>query len=226
MKIAEAIFEIAYLFFAVGCGIWLLTRRDRGARMTGLAALILGCGDAFHLVPRILDALQPGLDRTVSLGIGKLVTSCTMTLFYLILEWYRHRRYGEAGTASGRQMKWIMGILCAVRLGLCAFPQNGWTVADPPLSWGIIRNIPFTVMGVLTVILWLRSARQDRIYRLLWLTVALSFLFYLPVVVLAGTHKIVGMLMLPKTVMYVWILCMFLRAAKASADSGKASSPA
>ncbi|MBR4711957.1 MAG: hypothetical protein IKP10_07965 [Clostridia bacterium] len=214
MKIAEAVFEIAYLILAVGCGI-LLVRRGRGpVRTTGVAALVLGLGDAFHLVPRIFDAFQPGIDRTAALGAGKLVTSCTMTLFYLILEWYRQDRYGEAGTARGKSRERIMLALAAVRIALCLFPQNAWTQADPPMLWGVIRNVPFAAMGVLTVLYWAKSAKGDRVYRLLPAAVTLSFLFYLPVVVLAGTHKIVGMLMLPKTVMYVWILVMFIRAAR------------
>ena len=28
--------------------------KDKSGKMMGLAALILGCGDAFHLIPRVL----------------------------------------------------------------------------------------------------------------------------------------------------------------------------
>lgn len=50
----------------------------------GLSALVLGCGDAFHLVPRALNYFIDA-DLTAALGIGKLVTSATMTVFYVLL---------------------------------------------------------------------------------------------------------------------------------------------
>jgi hypothetical protein len=40
------------------------------------------------------------------------------------------------------------------------------------------------------------------------LAVALSFGFYLPVVLFSGTFPIVGVLMIPKTMAYVWIVLM------------------
>ena len=55
-------------------------------------ALILGCGDAFHLVPRILNYWIDS-DFTAALGIGKLVTSVTMTAFYLLMEYARREHY-------------------------------------------------------------------------------------------------------------------------------------
>lgn len=35
-----------------------------------------------------------------------------------------------------------------------------------------------------------------------------SCAFYIPVVLWAGTFKVVGMLMIPKTLAYVWIVAM------------------
>ena len=40
------------------------------------------------------------------------------------------------------------------------------------------------------------------------LAVTLSFAFYLPVVLLSGTYPPVGMLMIPKTLAYVWVVWM------------------
>ena len=102
-------------------------------------------------------------------------------------------------------------LLAAVRILLCLMPQNRWTAPDAPLSWGIIRNIPFAVMGAMAVALWLRSSRVDKTLRWLWLAVLLSFLFYFPVVLFADVLPIIGMMMLPKTCMYIWMMVMFLR---------------
>lgn len=203
----ESIFDILYLIFAIVSGITLLYRAKgrRLIRIFGLMTLLLGLGDSFHLVPRVLNYWTEG-DYTSALGIGKLVTSVTMTVFYLLMEYTRRERYGISGQKGALTAAWV---LSAVRIALCGFPQNGWTSAEPSLLWGILRNIPFAVLGVLTVILWLRSAHKDKPLRLLWLAVSLSFLFYLPVVVWAQEIPLIGMLMLPKTCMYIWMILMF-----------------
>ncbi len=207
----ETVFDILYLIFAISSGIWLIRKAGsrKSVHLMGLAALLLGAGDAFHLVPRMLNYWIAG-NWTAALGIGKLVTSITMTVFYLLLEYIRRDRYRDDRNKNLLTVFWI---LAAVRVILCAFPQNGWTSAAPSLIWGVIRNIPFVMIGVITIALWFRSAGQDRTFHLLWLAVLLSFLFYVPVVLWSGKISIIGMLMLPKTVMYIWMICMFRKAA-------------
>jgi len=192
----ESIFDICYLVFAIVSGI-LLLKKSKGrkyVRIFGIMTLLLGCGD-----------------YTAALGIGKLVTSVTMTLFYLLMEYARRDRYKIAGEKGVFASVWILGV---IRIALCCFPQNGWTSAEPSLLWGILRNIPFALLGILTVVLWLRSAKNDKPLKLMWLAVTLSFLFYIPVVLFAQTMPMIGMLMLPKTCMYVWMIVMFKKAGK------------
>ena len=94
-----------------------------------------------------------------------------------------------------------MYLLSALRIALCFFPQNAWLSANAPLSWGIYRNIPFALLGLLIIVLFYRSARQakDRAFRNMWLTIVLSFGFYIPVVLWADVVPMIGMLMIPKT---------------------------
>ena len=208
----ESIFDICYLVFAIVSGI-LLLKKSKGrkyVRIFGIMTLLLGCGDTLHLVPRVLNYWTDG-DYTAALGIGKLVTSITMTLFYILIEYARRDRYKIAGEKGVLASVWILGI---IRIALCCFPQNGWTSAEPSLLWGILRNIPFALLGILTVVLWLRSAKNDTPLKLMWLAITLSFLFYIPVVLFAQTMPMIGMLMLPKTCMYVWMIVMFKKAGK------------
>lgn len=208
----ESIFDICYLIFAIVSGI-LLLKNSKGKKEIcyyGLMTLLLGCGDAFHLVPRVLNYWLSG-DYTVSLGIGKLVTSVTMTVFYLLMEYARRERYHIEGEKPLLITVWVLS-LC--RIALCAFPQNGWTSAEPSMLWGILRNIPFAMIGIITVFLWFKSAKKDKTFKWMWLAVTLSFLFYLPVVLFSQTLPLIGMLMLPKTCMYIWMIVMFLTANK------------
>ena len=208
----ESIFDISYLLFAVISGIMLLknARGKKEVLLFGIMTLLLGCGDAFHLIPRVLNYWVPG-DYTAALGIGKLVTSITMTLFYLLMEYARRERYKIKVEKPLLISVWM---LSAARIALCCFPQNGWTSSEPSLLWGILRNIPFAAIGIITVIMWFCSSKNDKPLKFAWLAVTLSFLFYLPVVLWSQTLPIIGMLMLPKTCMYIWLIVMFKKTEK------------
>ena len=66
------------------------------------------------------------------------------------------------------------------------------------------------LLGALVIVVFLRGARQtgDRAFRWMWLAIVLSFAFYIPVVLWADVVPLVGMLMIPKTCAYVWVVWM------------------
>ena len=210
--IMEPIFEIPYLIGVVVLGILTIRRAKGEAQYTlfGAMAIVLGCGDAFHLVPRVWALWTAGTtvlpEYAAALGFGKLVTSTTMTVFYIMLYHVWQLRYQKRGTG----LTACMYILAACRILLCLMPQNRWLSPDAPLSWGIYRNIPFVVMGLIIIVLYFQQARRhhDRPFRLMWLAIALSFAFYIPVVLFADVVPMVGMMMIPKTCAYVWIVLM------------------
>ena len=218
--IFETLFDVVYLVTVITLGI-LMIRGSKGRRqylLYGVMAVTMGCGDAFHLVPRAIALCTTGLEHyTAALGIGKLVTSVTMTLFYVLLYYVWRARYQVSGQTGTTAAVWVLDL---VRIALCLMPQNAWTSANPPLSWGIYRNIPFTILGVLIVVLFYRSAKekQDRPFRLLWLAVVVSFACYIPVVLFADTVPAVGMLMIPKTCSYVWAVLIGFNAMKGRND--------
>lgn len=214
--IFETLFDIVYLASIITIGI-LMIRSSRGRKqylLFGIMAVTLGCGDAFHLVPRALALCTTGLESyTAALGIGKLITSVTMTLFYVLLYHVWRARYQVQGYGKATAAVWLLAL---ARIVLCLMPQNAWTSADAPLSWAIYRNLPFALLGALIVVLFYRSARekQDKSFLHLWLTIVLSFAFYIPVVLFADTIPSVGMLMIPKTCAYVWTVLIGFKAMK------------
>nr|AXS01332.1 hypothetical protein [uncultured bacterium] len=182
--------------------------------------LVLGCGDAFHLVPRVIALCTTGLENyTAALGFGKLVTSITMTVFYVMLYHVWQLRYERKRQTALTASVYALAI---VRVALCLFPQNMWLYADTPLSWGIYRNIPFTILGIIIIAIFFRMAgkNNDKQFRLLWFAVVLSFAFYIPVVLWADAIPMIGMLMLPKTCAYVWIIWMGFSEVKNSKKNG------
>jgi hypothetical protein len=217
--VMETAFDAVYLISVIAIGISMI-RSSRGNKqylLFGIMAVTLGGGDAFHLIPRayaLCTAGAEGLTRYVAvLGTGKLITSVTMTVFYVLLYFVWRLRYKVSGrhglTAA------VLG-LAAVRVALCFFPQNAWTSLTPPLAWGIYRNIPFAALGLLILVLFYKSAKAaaDSPFRLMWLTVALSFAFYIPVVLFADAYPLVGVLMIPKTCAYLWAVIIGFNAMK------------
>ena len=215
--IVETLFDAVYLTSVIAIGVTMIVK-SRGNKehwLFGIMAVVLGAGDAFHLVPRALALCTTGLENfIVPLGIGKFITSITMTIFYIILYYVWRVRYkvnGQNGITAA------VYLLSALRIALCFFPQNAWLSANAPLSWGIYRNIPFALLGLLIIVLFYRSARQakDRAFRNMWLTIVLSFGFYIPVVLWADVVPMIGMLMIPKTCAYVWTVLIGYNAMKA-----------
>ncbi len=73
--IVETIFDTVYLFSVITIGI-LMIRKSKGNRqftMFGIMAVLLGSGDAFHLVPRAVALCTTGLENfTVQMGVRKV----------------------------------------------------------------------------------------------------------------------------------------------------------
>lgn len=204
--IMETLFDVVYLTTVITIGILMIRRgyRKKQYLLFGIMAVTLGAGDAFHLVPRAYALCTTGLENfTYALGVGKFITSITMTIFYVLLYYVWRMRYKVAGQNS---LTITVYVLAAVRILLCLFPQNAWTGGEAPLSWGIYRNIPFAVLGIFIIVLFYKSARDnnDKSFRFMWLTIVLSFAFYIPVVLFADKIPMIGMLMIPKTCAYVW----------------------
>jgi hypothetical protein len=205
-KIMEAAFCAVYLVVAsiIGMVILVKGRGAKASRLFGVMTLVLAGGDAFHLLPRITGALS-GVPDAAALGFGMLVTSFTMTVFYVLLFYFITTLVSIKNHTLWRT---IVIILAVVRIALLCFPQNEWLSADAPVSWGIYRNIPFVVLGAADTVLLFRYLREDRFFRSAWLAVALSFAFYIPVVLFAKILPAAGMFMMPKTVCYVWLMIL------------------
>ena len=214
--IIETLFDVCYLVSVITIGIRMVksSKNSRQFKLFGWMAIVLGAGDSFHLIPRIIALCTTGLENfTVALGLGKWITSVTMTLFYVLLYYVWRERYEIKGQ---KNLTIAVYLFAAIRIALCMMPQNNWLSADAPLSWGIYRNIPFAVIGLITIVLFYTSAKQnnDIAFKWMWMTIVLSFGFYIPVVLWADAIPMIGMLMIPKTCAYVWTVVIGYNAMK------------
>ena len=214
--IIETLFDVCYLVSVITIGIRMVksSKNNRQFKLFGWMAIVLGAGDSFHLIPRIIALCTTGLENfTVALGLGKWITSVTMTVFYVLLYYVWRERYEIKGQ---KNLTIAVYLFAAIRIALCMMPQNNWLSADAPLSWGIYRNIPFAVIGLITIVLFYTSAKQnnDTAFKWMWTTIVLSFGFYIPVVLWANTIPMIGILMIPKTCAYVWTVVIGYNAMK------------
>ncbi|MDL2263409.1 hypothetical protein LJC31_02025 [Synergistaceae bacterium OttesenSCG-928-I11] len=206
----EAAFDALYLIVAFGIGFFLLFAEARSPvrLLAGVAALVLGIGDLFHLVPRmaVIVARREEIFRS-HLGRGKQIASITMTVFYLLL--WQILRY--VVRSDGYEF-WDFAIyfLAMVRIALCLLPQNRWRDRYPPVAWGVWRNIPFFMLGIAVAWRFYLVRNAVPALRPMWLAIVLSFACYLPVVLWSNRNPKIGMLMFPKTCAYLWMLAMFL----------------
>lgn len=206
----EATFDILYLVVALILSIiLLLNETDNTVKiLAGIMGLILVIGDSFHLIPRIIVIMTRREEQfRMILGRGKQITSITMTIFYLLL-WKIGLQVFNLNNIDF--WSYIVYLLATIRIFLCLLPQNKWIERYPPVKLGICRNIPFFLQGMVVSGLYFLQRNINSRLSLMWLAILLSFLFYLPVVLWSNKKPKIGMLMLPKTCAYVWMLIMCL----------------
>ena len=208
LRIGESVFCVGYLITMMILGFVFLTKAIKGFSnsdlradyylYTSLAALTLVLGDAFHLIPRIVQNARGEREKDAfALGLGNLISSITMTIL----------------------------VLATVRVVLCIFPQNRWFDGVGDQRWALLRNVPFTAMGIVTVVYLVRfylsgvdMANGEGLFfsflpysrfLMMAILVVVSFLCYLPVVLAGKKKPKLGMLMIPKTICYIWLICLF-----------------
>lgn len=213
MKYFETIFDIGYLLFVIISGIIMIRKsKTKFGLLLGFATVTLGLGDAFHLVPRVMNYFIE-TDLTLFLGIGKLVTSLTITIFYMLLYWAYESYYEK----ESDELNLVLGLLVITRIILCMLPGNDWINNNDNLTYAIIRNVPFIIIGITMIYLFYKQRKEKReSFKYIWLLILLSFIFYLPVILLSSKIKMIGMLMIPKTICYVLMIVNFNKVFKKS----------
>lgn len=207
----ECAFDISYLLFAIAAGIYFLLIANHSLHTTilllyGSAALVLAIGDAFHLVPRILYFLtNKNTFWKPIMGFGKMITSISMTIFYVLL--FLVGQIQSESTFHNTFITISFYVLALLRIGICLLPNNRWKQNQEYGKWAIYRNLPFLFMGILTIYVYCQDPLIQQ-FPYLSIAILLSFILYLPVTLFAHKYPKLGMLMILKTIMYIWMLAM------------------
>jgi hypothetical protein len=204
-------FNILYLI-VIWTMVFIMTRRLSAvssenylvANRFRWAFLLLALGDTGHVGFRVVAYALGGLEQNpLWVGLGALATAITVTFFYvLMLDIWRVR--------FNRNYGWFEYLLISsvpIRFIVMALPGNEWGNSVPPAFWGPFRNLFLIVLGIGVLFLILRDSikGQDRLFRWIAYCIFFSYLFYTPVILWVRDYPMLGMLMIPKTVMYIVI---------------------
>lgn len=209
----EAVFDAAYLIFDLIAGIlfFVFSNGNRLFTLYGILTVTLCGGDAFHLVPRIIRAVKGGSEKIQKqLGIGLQVSSITMTAFYILLLYVWKATFPQLhAPLAVEAIIWISAI---IRIIICFLPQNNWCTEDGNMRLSVLRNAVFAVTGIGVIILYAISGNAGG-YHMTRMVAAIliSFGCYLPVTLFSKTKPKVGLLMIPKTCAYMWMIAMGLQ---------------
>jgi hypothetical protein len=206
MKIIEPIFHSFYLVTILYMSIKLVAqKRDYKLRLFGLMGIVLAGGDIVHLLPRVYAYYTTGLTANAGiLGIGKLVTSITMAIFYLILL----RIWEIQFSKESFYIRAFAIFLFLSKTAISFLPQNQWTSPTAPLDWVIYRNLPFVILGIFIIYLVLKKAYHydNLFFKKIGAAVIVSFACYIPVIILTNRFSLINLLMIPKTLAYLYII--------------------
>lgn len=207
MRIGESIFSICYLLFDVVAGIiFLQNSSDNLFLLYGIMTLLLGFGDAFHLVPRVIKNIKcESAKVTWWMNFGLAITSVTMTVFYIIL--FYIWKIVNGSPAIPDIVPILIWCTALSRIIICLLPQNDW-LNNGNKQLSLYRNIIFAITGAIEVILFLISGGTYNIT--MAICIFFSFLFYIPVTLFAKEKPMIGILMIPKTVMYIIMISLGL----------------
>ncbi len=208
----ESIFEICYLAFDLIASIifFLCANGNQLFILYGCLALVLGLGDAFHLVPRVIRALKGADDRVnYWLGRGLQISSITMTIFYVMYIYIWQLTFPDL-----KAPLWITALIwvtALIRIIICLFPQNNWINGNSNRNLSLARNLVFLLTGIGVIILYVISGDTNGYHLYLMVpAIIISFACYFPVTLWSKKNPKIGMLMLPKTCAYIWMICMGL----------------
>lgn len=210
--IMEAVFDMGYLLFDLIAAVlfFVFSKGNSLFVLYGILTLTLCGGDAFHLVPRVIRAFRGSSDKIKKqLGMGLQISSVTMTVFYILLMYIWKNTFPEMQIPAPLEI--IIWVSALVRIIVCLLPQNRWCSDNGNQKLSMIRNTVFAVTGIGVIILYALSGNAHD-YHLTRMVAAIliSFGCYLPVTLMSKKYPKVGLLMIPKTCAYIWMIAMGL----------------
>ena len=200
----EPLLIVAYIAALLIVALWVWRQKGQGARIAAGALFVLLAGEAYRLIPRIVEVINPRAPLPDGTGLGRILSYMCTAGFFLVLELYRQQHIGRDETEKGRRLESTILILFGLIIAVGFVRFNEWIDGDTPVFWLVVRGLLLTSMGILTICLWGRTARENKGLRHLPLAIGLFLVFYLPCTALENLVPESRILMIPRTAALIW----------------------
>ena len=174
----------------------------RAAKRIQLAFVALLIGDLGHVGARLIAFFSGNLESNYALlGIGSLFEMVGLIFLFMF---YTDAWRVQFKHQNNLLFKILIGI-GIIGLVIFIFPQNQWTAQTTPYEWLIIRNIPWLIQGVAVALLIYKDAKavNDTLLVRIGIYILVSFFFYMSVVFFGHFAPMLGILMIPGTIIYM-----------------------
>lgn len=201
--------------------------RDSIWKLIFICYLLLGVGDMCHLGFRVFlffTGMSTEIQLTTFLlGTGYIISSILLTGYFVLLFHVWEKMYGKKYSTPSKIKKFLIIIYVTflIRIVLVFLPYNQWYGYDPTfdlgIDFGMITNIPFYIIGIITLVISLKDSRAEKkqgkssdidpkrnkaVYNAsIWLIITYICLSF--TVFFSAMNSLFGMFMLPLTIAYL-----------------------
>ncbi len=204
-------FYIIFLVLALIVGIKMLINSKGNilAMIFGLTILILGVGEGFHIVPRILEIFSSDIGTYgPMMETGRFISSISIIFVYLLLFDF-WRVYYRVTNIKKAKMTFMVFAVAGVVLSVILKDSTDTLLI-------VLRNIPLMFIGYFVILNFKKQAAlaPEKGFKFLWLALLLSLVFTVAFELLSTDIEFLVILMMPKTLMFIWIVVMGYNADK------------
>ncbi len=194
----------------------VIADEEKTAKYILLAFISLLIGDMGHLGARLFNIFSENASSTYGIfGIGVLLEMIGLIFLFIF---YTNAWRIHFNKPKSLLFKSLIGI-GVIGLIIFAFPQNQWNTEPISYEWLIFRNIPWLLQGVILDILIIRDGKvaNDPLMIRIGILILVSYFFYMPVILFASIEPMLGLLMIPGTIIYMlWQYSSYKRFFKGS----------
>lgn len=210
-SVIKSSFYIIFILFSLGVGTHLLlsSKGNRLKKILGFMLVFLGIGEGFHIVPRLLEIFSSEINKYQSLiETGRFISSITILLFYLILYKFWSMFY-EKEISKNRMYIVLLIAVIGVVLSIIFKDNTDYLTVT-------LRNMPLLALGLVVIIKFKKESlfKAGKSFKYLWLALLLSLVFTISFELLSTNFELFIILMMPKSLMFIWVVYMIFDASR------------
>ena len=210
-SVIKSSFYITFLVLALVIGVKMLMNSKGNilVKLFALIVLFLGIGEGFHILPRIMEIFTNDIGTYgPMMKTGRFISSISIIFVYLLLFDFWRFYYRVSKVESIKKMLTILAVIGVILSVVLKDNTGTWYI--------LLRNIPIMLIGFIIIPLYKKHSASASIkgFKFLWLALLLSLVFTISFELLSSNFEFFIILMMPKILMYIWIVVMGYKAFK------------